>query len=396
MKYFFVLGKNQALSAAELGAVFGMENLVVVNNVAFLESNEELNAEEVISGLGGTVKMGVIRDNHRAGDKKQTADKAVDIILSRAENATGKFKFGFSQYHKKPLIDPKKTGMDAKRALKEKGVNSRMVTSREKTLSSVVVEQNKLTEKGVEVVFFKQGEEVLTGETQAVQPFKQLSYRDYGRPERDDHSGMLPPKLAQTMINLATGNKNKDRTLLDPFCGSGTILTEALLKGFTNLIGTDTSSKAVADTEKNINWIKDKYHLNAPSLHLYQQDATSISSVLSPRSVDAIVTEPYLGPQRGKFDLDGTVSYLEDLYTRSLQEFQKILQKHAYVVIIFPVFNIGNKNPRLIYPDLAGYETVNMLPNAAPIQDRLTSRNTFIYGREGQKIWREVLILRKK
>ena len=123
---------------------------------------------------------------------------------------------------------------------------------RSPTLSSVVVEQNKLTTaQGAEIVIVQFDKKLFLGKTIAVQPFKELSFRDYGRPARDDYSGMLPPKLAQIMLNLS-GAKPAD-TILDPFCGSGTILTEAMLMGYQDLVGSDVSSKAIEDTGKNIN-----------------------------------------------------------------------------------------------------------------------------------------------
>ena len=93
-----------------------------------------------------------------------------------------------------------------------------------------------------------------------MQPFKDLSRLDFGRPARDDFSGMLPPKLAQIMINLAQV-QNPEALIIDPFCGSGTILSEALLMGYKDLLGSDISPKAIADTYKNISWIKDLYKI---------------------------------------------------------------------------------------------------------------------------------------
>lgn len=49
--------------------------------------------------------------------------------------------------------------------------------------------------------------------------------------------------------------------ILDPFCGSGTILTEAMLINYKNLIGADISPKAINDTKKNIEWIIRNYEL---------------------------------------------------------------------------------------------------------------------------------------
>jgi len=75
-----------------------------------------------------------------------------------------------------------------------------------------VVEQNKLIESGIEFCLIVDKNRVFLGKTLVVQPFKDLSKRDFGRPARDDHSGMIPPKLAQMMINLARSNNGiKDK-----------------------------------------------------------------------------------------------------------------------------------------------------------------------------------------
>lgn len=395
MQYFFILGKNQALSLAELTSIFGANNLEFTNNVALLKSDREWNASEVISRLGGTIKLGVIKEKGDTNNKKQIEDKVIDIILSRGEEASGKFKFGFSQYHKKPILDTKKTGMEAKKVLKERGVSSRMVTSREKTLSSVVVEQNKLTEKGVEIILIKRENEVLIGETRAVQPFKELSGRDYGRPQRDDRSGMLPPKLAQIMINLGrSGGEAEPKTILDPFCGSGTVLTEAALMGYKNLIGSDNSDKAIQDSRENLEWIKDKYNLNGIEYRLENTEAGELSKTFKKESVDMIITEPYLGPQRGRIKAEKVIKELEELYSKALKQFLRVLKEGGRVVMIWPVFRDGTKP---MDPDTAGFKVIPALPDELKQNKglNLTRRNTIIYSREGQRVWREIVILEK-
>jgi tRNA G10 N-methylase Trm11 len=97
--------------------------------------------------------------------------------------------------------------------------------------------------------------------------------RDQNRPKRDAFVGMLPPKLAQTMINLAVGPnqpqiwlQNRDFAkidgktpkLLDPFCGTGTVLQEAILKGFT-AYGSDLNPKMVDYTKENIKWLEKSF-----------------------------------------------------------------------------------------------------------------------------------------
>ena len=409
MKYFFILGNNPTLSIAEISAIFGLDKIqgrLTTPDVFILEIEQKINPTALIKKLGGTIKIGLITG--KAEPNNQAIINQADSLINEQEKQ-GKFKFGLSCYGQKK-INLKPIGMAIKKYLKEKGVNCRWVTSKEKNLSSVVVEQNKLTSKGAEIVLIEEGGGILIGQTSAVQPFKELSFRDYGRPARDDYSGMLPPKLAQIMINLALPVRTqdfvfprKDTIILDPFCGSSTILTEAMLMGYKNLIGSDISPKAIENTEKNIAWINTKYQILNTKYQVHNKNATELSRVIKPNTVDAIITEPYLGPQRGKIDIKKTARELEQLYAKSLSEFSKILKPNGRIVMIWPVFRATHNLPRRqagaqrITPDINGFKIINPLPenfrqNKGII---LTDRNTIIYGRQGQKVWREIVILEK-
>lgn len=63
--------------------------------------------------------------------------------------------------------------------------------------------------------------------------------------------GMMPPKIAQIMINLASQG---DRNILlwDPFCGLGTTLIEAFHSGFLKLYGSDLEKNMTEVTKKNM------------------------------------------------------------------------------------------------------------------------------------------------
>jgi len=76
------------------------------------------------------------------------------------------------------------------------------------------VEENDLLASGGEHVLMGVEGKLMIGQTEAVQPYKQWSARDFGRPARDPKSGMLPPKLARLMINLS-GVDPKGKTILD-------------------------------------------------------------------------------------------------------------------------------------------------------------------------------------
>ena len=392
MRYFFVLGSNPTLSLAELTAVFNHGQFSLVQkNIAILETDEKINSN-ILEKIGGTIKFGIIH-NELVSLATQDILKSI-ATFSKPEKPKSKFNFGISHYGKSK-INLKVLGMEFKKLLKQSDINSRWVISREPTLSSVVVEQNKLvTDKGVEIVMIEFNKKLFLGKTIAVQPFKELSFRDYGRPARDDRSGMLPPKLAQIMINLSSA-KLED-TILDPFCGSGTILTEAILMNYQNLIGTDISHKAISDTKKNIDWIIENWKLKIGNLQLHQLDAQNLTQKLKPNSINAIVTEPYLGPQRGGFEINKIVKELEQLYSKSLIEFKKILKPNGKIVMIWPSFSVKPKSI-FLNPSISGYKIINPMPNDLQknIFIKLTARNTMVYGREDQKVWREIMILQK-
>lgn len=396
MKYFFVLGNNPALSLAEIAAIFNFDQNYLIlgeNNVLLAEIEQDLDAKLLIKRLGGTIKIGKI-----IASTELTQANILSSIKENIELSDKKFNYGFSNYIKGFNIKP--LAMEIKKFIKDKGKNCRWVISKDPILSSVVVEQNNLTDGGAEFVLLSNKKTAYIGKTISVQPFKELSFRDYGRPSRDDFSGMLPPKLAQIMLNLAIPSTaslfKKDCVLLDPFCGSGTVLTEAALMGLKNLIGSDISGKAIDDTEKNIEWTINNYQLRIKNYDIFLKSATELSKVIEENSVDAIVTEPYLGPQRGFNDIRTVVKELEDLYAKSIREFKKVLKPGSRAVMVWPVFRSKSAGNIMLRKNIADdMKIISPLPSSIAKEYKLSNRNTIIYGRSDQKVWREVIILEK-
>lgn len=393
MIYFFVLGNNTTLSLAELNAVLPCQNGFLANKDLFIwETDSLIVPERLIKALGGTIKIGVFDQVLTAGSR--TILKSLsEISLNIYKKRESKFNFGLSDYGNIPF-NLAVIGLELKKQFKKQSFNCRFVTSRDKNLSSVVVGQNNLvSERGAELVLARLKDKIFIGHTAAIQPFKDLSKRDFGRPARDDQSGMLPPKLASIMINLAEINDDQ-ALILDPFCGSGTILQEALLMGYTNVAGTDLSPKAITDTKKNLDWLKKSIDLKQAKINIFLKNAVKLTESFKEKSVAAIITEPYLGPQRGWNDLKIIKTELESLYTQMLKESAKILKPQGRIVMVWPLF-FGNRpvNPdyyqfRIIAPLAANWQ-VNPLV-------KLTNRKTIVYGRTGQKVFREIVILEKK
>lgn len=395
MKYFFILGKNNALAIAELNSVVSLKNSeLLAPDFLVADLEEEINPNTLINSLGGAIKIGLIRNII----PQQQANK--ELIPSLIEMATkkqsmsdpGKFNFGFSGYGD-DYFNKKDIGIKIKNNFNAKKVSSRFVISHEKTLSSVVITQNKLLKRGIEIVGIKKEQQIFIGETLAVQPFKDLSRRDFGRPARDDMSGMLPPKLAMMMINLA-GLKNSETVILDPFCGSGTVVNESALLGYKNIFASDISKKAVDDTYTNFSWLKELYELENIHLKLNLRNVLALSKFIKADSVDCLVTEPYLGPQRGRIDFALVIKELEDLYSKSFGEFNKIMKKGGRVVMIWP--NFYGQKP--ISPNYNGFVIKDLLPEELKKSSLLkkSSRGNLVYSRPGQKVFREIMVLEKK
>ncbi|MFA6322128.1 MAG: DNA methyltransferase [Candidatus Buchananbacteria bacterium] len=363
MQYVFILGHNPKLSAAEIMAVLPAAKKVLETNAFLILENEEIDCLATMRRLGGTIKIGRI-----IGDRVKKEILVQDLLENKPEN---KLNFGISFYESKPW----KLGMEVKAELKNAGVSCRLVVSKEKTLSSVVVAKNKVQEF---MIFANK----YLAKTCAVQEFEEYGFRDYGRPGRDLVSGMMPPKLAKIMINLS--QVPVGAVLLDPFCGSGTIIQEALLLGFENIIGCDISEKAISDTEENLAWLAKNSELEIKAkAQVFQADVRDLAVKI--KSVDAIIAEPFLGPPlRGHeklFEVKKTVEQLSELYVQAFGEFRKILSSGGRIVIIFPSFRIDNQ--------------VLELPILSKIQQlgfTQVNRDKLIYSRDTQKVWRQIYI----
>ncbi len=343
-KYWFILGRESLIAAAELDAVLGLKTYDFTAPV--LKTKAQIDAPTLMKQLGGTIKIA------KEIDHNITVTELEKVMISELKTVPGKINFGISVYTTNKnnftdLVLAKDLGKAVKKLLKADGLSVRYVENREAILSSVTVEKNNLTGRGREFLIQKnQHGGFSIAKTEAVQPFEAFGARDFGRPGRDDVSGMLPPKLAMMMINLA--KIPNQATLLDPFCGSGTILSEALLLGYTNLIGTDISERAIHDTKKNMAWIANQFGIVPTDfqLKLQTEPIETIQRFLAPASIDAVIAEPYMGkPLKGretKEELQTQAHELKKLFITAFSNFHKILSPQGVVVFLIPRFRYQN------------------------------------------------------
>lgn len=401
MLYFFILGHNFILSIAEILSLLQRKKISFTIKE---QSKEALVLETSISQpsnfqkeLGGTIKIGKIIDFF---DKKEF-EKIFSLALESLSSKRKKVYFGFSLYSLEEETSLKKfdrliksLALKIKKELKSKNISSRWVSSTNISLSSVVVRKNKLNQpkRGIEFVILAKKNKFYLGESLSVQDFSQEKYFDFGRPSRPIKSGLVPPKLARILINLSQAKK--EDIILDPFCGAGTILGEAIRQGYKNIIGADISKKAIKQTQENLNWLF-KQIKQEKKYQLILSDVRNISEKIPQESIGAIISEPYLGPIKIKNqeeEIKKIIKELSDLYFTSFREFKKILKPKGKVVIVSPVFILKKKKyflPLKHKLKNQGWQIINPLEKTAYFSSPL------IYCQPNQKIWREILIFQK-
>jgi len=414
-KYAFVLGSNPALSTAEIFSVFsGEKNIEVVSlseEVLIIQS-PSLD-DGLIDRLGGTIK--IIEISREINIDEYSSDVAVKnlakLILDTANQNQRKFHFGVSVYR---LDAPEKMigklakslkyiCVNLKKNLKEENIGLAFINIKERSLSSASVIKNKLNRAGgMEGILVASKTGILLGKTIAVQNIDLYTQLDVGRPVRDIVSGTTPPKLAKIMINLA--GERSDASMLDPFCGSGTFLQEMILLGYKNIIGTDISEKAVSDTKKNLDWLKERFKTQETKYDVYQSDVVSLEEHIKPDTIDAVVSEGYLGPAlRAPLRADQSdelISKLNIFYKKVFGVLVKLLKKDGVIVFALPIFRTeGGLQTPPILADLSQFELkiVNPLDGIKNSFDKFSSgRNSIIYSRPDQFVLREIIVLRKE
>lgn len=339
--------------------------------------------------LGGVVKiLEVLEDvSQKPGDL--VVQLAEHII--RANTERQKVVFGVSIANAGEF---KGLGIALKREIQaltggERPVRS--VVSRDSLLSSATVVLEKLlAPSGIDITILKDSSQVLVCQTVAVQPFDEWSFRDFGRPGRDAKRGMLPPKLAKIMLNLAIGSAPAPEKLAvyDPFCGSGTVLTEAVLAGFGRVCGSDILKKAVDDSRSALAWAEKQLDIGATKAEVFKHDATQPLDHIKPQSVDCIVSEPFLGRPLKKGERLSAIEkkQLVALYNNSLRAFVPVLAPDGRVVLSLPF----QTNPLELLPlDEIVAQT------GLAVDPLLPDQHTILYQRPDQRTGRQVVRLKK-
>ncbi len=463
-----ILGRQPALGIAELESVFGANSIKIISNQAVTIKVDLFNIQK----FGGIPKAGIIVDELSKSDWHKVSQKVVQYYFSKWSAYEGKITLGISVYgFAIDARDVQKTGIILKQKLKKCGVSLRLIPNHSPNLNSAVSHHNKLglSANKVELLIVCTSDgKVLIAESTGSQNITAYANRDQMRPKRDAFVGMLPPKLAQIMINLAVGDPstsissrrlhagstkgpgallksgsrclektdmqvssalratdatsihgtlepksdptpglesdlarssalNEDASsgelerlrVLDPFCGTGVILQEAVLMGC-SVYGTDLSEKMVRYSRDNINWLADSHHIKF-DWFLRVGDAMTTKWQ---QPIDAVVSEAYLGqpfsapPSPAK--LQDVVQNCNHIISEFLKNLAGQIESGVPICIAIPAWRSVDGN----FTHLPLISTIARL-GYRPHEFTNVSQNDLLYYRENQLVARELLVLTK-
>lgn len=381
MSLFLVFGSNPALSLAEAQAFLEEPGLTLAGTYAI--SQTKLDALTCVDRLGGTVKAGLILLELKAGS--DVADAVVELIKTHPR--ARKILFSVTVFGK-PLPMGSRLPLEIKRRLQEDKVPVRWFADTNGIVSPAAVKKAGLLHDGYDICVFSEKERILVGFTETVQDIDAWSLRDMGRPARDAKNGMLPPKLARILVNLA--GPNTARTLLDPFCGSGTILMEAALSGYDQIVGSDIDPRQVQDAIQNTDWLLERRLIN-PEQREKMRAVVSAASYIKTRvtaPVDAIVTEGFLGaPLKGEEPLrflEEQAQKITEIWTEILPAFSQLQSVGGMIVGIWPILN-----------SIEGQVAVDASDVAMKAGYTLVGPANLVYARPEQHVQRRIVVLKK-
>ncbi|MBR3220536.1 hypothetical protein IKF76_01585 [Candidatus Saccharibacteria bacterium] len=395
MKFLAVLGRLPEISLAEIEALYG-ETILTAPNLATFENDEPPE----IDRLGGTMKLARLLD--------------VAPLEFLQSLPSGKITLGLSDYSTRASVaNVRREAMRLKKILSRHGRSVRALDNKQAVLSTATVLHNGLgrKERAVELILVNKDWYVGVG----VQDIEAYTRRDQARPARDAKVGMLPPKLAQILINLC-GPLPAGARVLDPFCGTGVVLQEAYLMGYTPY-GTDASERMVEYSQKNLAWLTETdkcFYRDAsgapvftgrqrsgsvatcakPSKNTYSVSVGDATSFTWEQPVDAVACETYLGPPMSQPPVDIKLKTVKaecgEIISGFLKNIAPQLKSGVPLVLAVPAWRRPN----------GSYSRLDLLDKIEEMGYNVLKRNSgsdnLLYYRDGQVVAREIIVLRKK
>ena len=312
-EYIFVLGREPELSYLELMSYFeshSIEYKIIKhdNKILVLLLDENLNFGKLLNNLGGVVKIAECFKEYKY------------------KGSLNKLNFGVSVYNGEDNLSE---------ILKNEYKKEKVKAVQKKPKEEVFMPSEILSKELVEFIIYN------NYKARTIAFFDPRAYkaRDETRP-RQMLLHQVSLRLAKILINLSEARNS----LLDPFCGVGTILQEGMINGL-DVIGVDIDRESCEASKENLSWLKEKYKLKN-NFNIIEGDSTKLTRYIKRNSVEAIATEPDLGPYfrkpGDKKEVEEAIFKLNRLYYEFLVQAREVLKKNGKIAIIFPRIKYRN------------------------------------------------------
>jgi len=381
MKYFFVLGRNPILSKAEIFSYFEKENISLKesslkSNGLVVDVDKEVNLKEMMRELGGTIAVGkVLFSGNIENLKKEIKNKP--IYFGR-EN---KVIYSLLDYAREEISS------EVLDAMKDNFSKERLKARYKGVSGTIKMQTGEVTQGSPEKIMLRDMNYFLFEDNKLNFGYLEESYdsaeaekKDMEKPYRRE-SLAISPRLARILINLS--QVKRKGLLLDPFCGIGVIVSEALLDDI-NIIGVDIDKDATESAKKNIEWLRNKYKLESKSI-IINKDSREVRI----DKADGIATEPSLGelmtrnPQREK--AQQIINTFENLMIEVLNNVKKGLKRDSKIAFSAPLIKSQSGrvscNVERICEE-TGFSVYNLKDITFPIRefrpDQIVGRDIFV------------------
>jgi len=241
--FFFILGRNPELSRHEILEFLKARNrehkeILFEENFLVIETNEDekFNIQE----FGGVMWIGKIT-SEGTNEKLEKHIEQKEIIPSD--------KFSYAVFgNQDPQILKDKFKERKKKAMMKHG--RQQIKFQDGT-------KHELPNADFYIFYHEHKGTIYFGLTTQEYDDHGVKKRDMKKPARRE-SLAISPRLSKILINLS-GAKPRD-LLLDPFCGIGGILQEALIKKM-NVHGIDKDKEATEGAKQNLKWLTSEYNI---------------------------------------------------------------------------------------------------------------------------------------
>ena len=357
MKQIFILGRNPELSRAEILSYseardLNPKEILFEENYLIVEIDNEIDVQQ----LGGTIFSGYVLSEGKE-------EKVRDYIFKEDLYDSDKFKYGVFGNADEDVIKEKFKSEKRKAVLKHgrRGMKSQS--------------GERLEIPNADVQFFLAEKENLLyfGILNMEYDYSGVKRRDMEKPVRREELA-ISPRLSKILINLS--RVKEDDLMLDPFCGIGGILIEALVQDI-RVYGVDKDAKAIKGALENMKWLKQNFQIKKPYI-IERWDAKKVPD----KQFDAIATETPLGKvlrrKPNRREAEGIVNGFEGIMVPILNHLKKVKKKESRIAITFPkIGDIGVDYSRI-------EEDTELKVVVGPILER----------REDQFIGRDIVVLK--